>query len=195
MRRHSVAIVVSLLLGLASLAFGQAKPSKVFQKGPFDDFAFSLLLRPDVQKELKIDSAQKGNFRGRGGRLATEPGQNRAVIVKVLKAPQLVRLQELVIQKFGPPILMHDEISAALGLTKDQIRKLFKTQEDVNIYTMDLGYDETRTPEERDRLAKRAVAGVGSKLLAILTPAQRKQFNTMRGKTFKFDPDPAPQGR
>ena len=195
MPRLSLPFVVALVFGCLSLAVGQPKPPKLFQAGPFDDFAHGMVMRPDVQKELKVTTEQKANFRGRGGRLATEPGQLRAIIVKVLKPNQLVRLQELVIQKFGPPILMHDEISTALGLNKDQVKKLFKTQEEVNIYTMDLGYDETRTPEERDRLAKRAVSGVGSKLLAVLTPAQRKQFNAMRGKPFKFDADPAPQGR
>jgi|GEM_PF-5853757 len=71
MPRLSLPFVVALVFGCLSLAVGQPKPPKLFQAGPFDDFAHGMVMRPDVQKELKVTTEQKANFRGRGGRLAT----------------------------------------------------------------------------------------------------------------------------
>ena len=109
---------------------------------------------------------------------------------KVLSEKQLGRVKELSLQRRGVEALQDDEIIDALKLSDDQKQKLTAIRDEMGDKQQALFKDAAGGDRQQMRekfLAMRKEAGESA--MAILTSAQRDQFDKMKGPKFDF-----PQG-
>jgi hypothetical protein len=108
---------------------------------------------------------------------------------KVLNEKQRTRVKELSIQRRGVEALQDDEVVDALKLSDEQKEKLTAVRKELGdkqeAIMKDSGGDRQKNREKFFALNKEA----GESALAILTSAQREQFEKMKGPKFDF-----PQG-
>lgn len=175
----------------------------------------ALLRRADVQKELKLSTSQieaidsklpagqgrgqgrgqaggagqggagqgAGQGRGQGGQNAEARAQMMETIKGILDAKQFQRFQELDLQRSGPAALGRADVAEKLNLTdaqKESIRSISQAQQQE---MRDLRQNGGADPEEIAKMREET----GKKLLAVLNEAQRKQWEGMLGKPFKFE--------
>ena len=108
---------------------------------------------------------------------------------KILDSPQIERLKQLSLQSRGPTALEDEEVIAALKISDDQKKKLSGIREEGNKALQDAietlrggGGDAGQMREKIGKMRK----DLGDKALSVLTPAQREQFDKMKGAEFKF---------
>jgi hypothetical protein len=196
------------LVVMAAPAFAQQGGGRFFGGG-FGGGAF-LLRTPEVQKELKIDEAQKDLLDQlnmemmQKGRELFQNAQNlsneermakfqafQAETAKktneILNATQQKRLKELEIQQGGPRSLLRPDVSTALKLSEDQKKKLTdaQTEEREAMRPLFQGGFQNITPEQRTKMEEIRTS-TSAKMLGVLTDPQKKQFTEMQGAPFKF---------
>ncbi|HWP31907.1 MAG TPA: hypothetical protein VNK96_09340 [Fimbriimonadales bacterium] len=175
---------------------------------------FGLLRRDDVRKELKLTQEQiakiealSEQFRGQPGQRdpqgARDPNAMRerlqkmeAAIKEILNAEQFKRLQELRLQLEGPSAIARPEVQEKLGLSeaqKKQIEEILnKSQEEMRALFQQGGGAGGR--QEAMEAIRKIREETDKKILAVLTEEQRKKWETMLGKPFKFE-NPPPRNR
>jgi hypothetical protein len=113
---------------------------------------------------------------------------------EVLDAKQMARLKQLGIQRAGTRALAQKEVQDELKLSADQKSKIQQTLttegEARRALFQNGGFDfQNATPEQRQEFGRKMQeisAATDPKLLAVLTDAQKKQFEGMKGAAFKF---------
>ena len=170
--------------------------------------ALGILGNAAVQKELNLEDGQldqlrelagqvvetqrgaverAGNIRGEGSagrrREITESTQRRMReleerIPKILNEQQQQRYQELELQHGNMAALGNERVARSLKLSEDQLERL-----------RNLWRDASRRPQggrgENADGARRPADEFNEKAAAILTPAQREQFEKMKGEPFR----------
>ena len=110
----------------------------------------------------------------------------------ILTPTQWTRFSELRLQNEGAMALMRDDIATKLALTQEQKNKLQDIQR-ANMEAMRNAMQDARESGEFNREEMQAMMEKNrkdneAKMLAVLTDAQRTQWNAMLGKPFKFEP-------
>ncbi len=173
----------------------------------------SLLSIPEVQKELKLEQAQIDLIQGlrnnsfnrdelrsltpeqRRERFAQIRQQQEKQLAEILDAKQLARLKELEIQQAGVRALQRPSVQEALRLTPAQKEQLqaASTAEREAMRQVLQGFrgngGQQVTPEQRQQAFEkmRALgAETETKIMGILTDAQKKQFQALKGAPFTF---------
>lgn len=108
---------------------------------------------------------------------------------KVLEPKQVARMKELSLQSRGASALEDDEIIAALKITDDQKQKLIAVREEGN-KKMEEAMQSLRSGGGDQGEIRQKMMGMrkelGDKALAVLSDAQREQFEKMKGAKFNF---------
>jgi len=145
-------------------------------------------------RELRQNSANLTDDQRREQFRAMAAAQQKEV-ASILNATQVARLKQLEIQRAGVGALRQTSVQTALNLTADQKAKL-EAQQTADREAMRAvfqgfrGQDGQRpTPEQLTEARTKMEAmrkASEAKTLAILTDAQKKQFEAMKGAPFTF---------
>lgn len=177
-------------------------------------YALSLLTVPAVGDELGLSAAQARGareayekYREADERLPVAPATGRdkeeadrrwrelqtesqRAVAGLLTPAQAQRFREIRLQRAGALALADATLAAELKLTADQRKAVRAIAADREEQAKAVTADSTRTNREvavkLDELTKAA----GAKVLKALTDAQRKQWEEMIGKPFRW-PDPS----
>ena len=125
-------------------------------------------------------------------KMVAEKGKElQTKVDKVLDAKQTARMRELSLQRRGVDALQDDEVTDALKLNDKQKQDLDAVRKEVDDKQQAIfkelaggGGDQGAMREKMMALRKEA----GERALAILTDAQREQFEKMKGAKFEFPP-------
>jgi hypothetical protein len=125
-------------------------------------------------------------------KLISEKGQEiQQKIDKVLDKKQLARMKELSLQSRGAGALEDTEVLAALKISDEQKKELIDVREEGNKRMEEVmqslrsgGGDAGNIRQKMGAMRKE----LGDKALAVLTDAQREQFEKMKGAKFEFPP-------
>src|SRR5262245_33781527 len=195
---------VALSLALSQHAEAQRRGRGGLRPGSVT--AAQLLVVDAVQKDLKLTEEQKSKAKeinesvttGRKklfAEISKESGDRAAKVAelnkkaaddieKLLDETQRKRLQEIVLQANGAAELSKKEIREALKITKEQDAKLKEVRKENT-----KARQESLANFDGDRMAKMVELqkAADEKLLAVLTPEQRKQFEAMQGSKIELN--------
>ncbi|MCL6623419.1 MAG: hypothetical protein K6T17_02225 [Fimbriimonadales bacterium] len=184
---------------------GRREPSVAFVGFRFRPF---ILFRNDVQKELKLTEAQKKSLQTlfqsmsapRQGSPRSQPGQGQRergprlnfeemqkAIKDILTPAQEKRLEELTLQWMGPSALLLPDVAKKVGLTAQQqqkIRELEQAQSQKAREAFQRARNSSKLLQQWEKLHKE----LDTKILALLTPAQKQKWQSLQGKPFTFNP-------
>lgn len=188
-------VVTVCVMGLAaSVAFGQDGPFA----GPRGALGrVLLLLRRDVQKELKLSEEQESAIAAEYRSAFGEPGPSweaRAArmekrLEKTLCSAQQKRYAELLLQWEGPEAMGRKLVADRIGLTEAQrgdIRTIRSevypaVRNDFQGFELMADYKAMRARLEWCR------AEVARRTLALLTGDQREKWEALKGRPFSFE--------
>ena len=203
--------VVAVVSSLALAQGGGQRRGGMFQRG-----GPALLMRPDVQKELKITSSQiskieamlesqrgqrfadggggggGGGRRGGGSRGGFRGGGGLSPeMVKSLKGilddAQYKRFEELSLQQAGGFALNREDIAKKLNLTSAQKNELQELNQDMRADMQDMFSGGGGGDRQAMMEEMRSLReDYGKDMLKVLTADQKKTWATMVGKKFKF---------
>lgn len=174
----------------------------------------ALVMRPDVQRDLKLTDQQKGQVDGLMQRMRSrieairgqgqQPGggnmqafaeiqrETSEGINRILTEQQRKRLGEIRLQLAGPMALAQPEVQTQLNLTqqqRSQLRELQAANVQKNREMMERAragqLDRTQIRAEREKLQKEATES----MLKILTAEQAARWRQMQGAPFQADPN------
>lgn len=189
---------------------GRGQGSRLDGESPQDP-AY-LLVSESVQKELALSREQKANFQklqndengrhpffsGFAGlsqahiqkRLDEHAKENQDRISKILTPQQNARLTEINLQVAGAAALSFGDVAEKVGLSTDQKAKLKSISaearrklSELNAANNNRPVDRSKAQEYRKKVAEIA-AEHSSQSLAVLTDAQRTQFEQLQGAKF-----------
>lgn len=171
-----------------------------------------MLMMPEVQKELKITTAQKSSIEkalssmpgmgrpgqgGQGGRPPQGGGQPpqggqrpdfgaiEKKVLAVFTPAQKTRYEELRLQQAGANAFRRDEVSKKLGLTEAQKKAIQGVMDKARPNFSGGGGGQQDFEKMRKEMeTKRAAANKAA--MALLTPAQKATWAKMVGKPFTF---------
>ncbi|MFQ3587825.1 MAG: Spy/CpxP family protein refolding chaperone [Fimbriimonadaceae bacterium] len=170
-----------------------------------------LVMRADVQRDLKLTDQQKSQVEGLMQRMRSrmesmrgqgqQPGANMSAMAeiqretsesinRILDEQQRKRLGEIQLQLAGPMALARPDVQNQLNLTQQQrtqLRELQAANMQKNREMMEKvragQMDRTQIQAEREKLRKEATES----MLKILTPEQATRFRQMQGAPFQAD--------
>ncbi len=180
---------------------------------------FELATLPEVQADLKLNDEQKklaadqlakqrekraamapaggaGGGGGAGGQamqaeLTKMNMELDATFVGKLDAAQTSRMNGLIVQVNGASAVMDPAIAKSLGITEEQMGKL-KSANDANRAArreaMQGGRD--LKPEEREAATAKLAASESKSIMGLLTEAQIKSLETLKGAALTIDQTP-----
>lgn len=163
----------------------------------------------DNNPDVRVNGPERFFVQAQGGRpqfseedrarfreeAAARAKKEREELAKILKPEQLKRLNEIYIQQAGVAALQDDEVAEQLKITDEQKEKFAKVREENQSAMRELFQD---AGPDGDREAMRTKMTElrkqnEEKTLAVLTDAQKKQFEEMKGKKFDM-PENAGRG-
>lgn len=182
--------------------------------GPMMGGGLRMLAIPEVQKELKLDPAQvdllRGlqaesdakmrslfdRSRGDGGSRESSRAEFEKLraeqdkqVAEILDAKQRARLKQLEVQQSGVRALGQPAVQKQLALTAEQKQKIGQALENereaMRAAFTGGGFD----PSQRDQIRQKMMTirtSTETKLNAVLTDGQKKQFTAMQGPKFNF---------
>lgn len=184
-------------------------------RGP--QYGIQLLLRSDVQADLKITDEQKTKIeaarpqrgqgrQGGGGGAPGAPGagggqpdaatmaarraEQEKVVNDILTPDQQKRLKEIAIQLAGTQAIVSPEVQKDLGFTEDQKKKITDLQKTYQEASQSLR-EKMRNQELDRQQAMEAFTKntdtLKAELAKILTPEQSEKLKTLGGAPFKAD--------
>jgi len=127
---------------------------------------------------------------------AARAKKEKEEIAKILKPDQLKRLTEIYVQQQGVNALNDEDVAKELLITDDQKAKLTKVREEQGTAMRELfgagaGGDREAARTKMADLRKQNE----EKTLAVLTDAQKKNFEELKGKKFDMPENPGRGGR
>lgn len=185
------------MLILTSLGLAQDMPpakEMVISKKVF------LVFQSEVKKELKITDAQEGKVKEAFGDSLQVDGDKIMIMMtgdtdldtmaknalKVLDADQTKRLNEVWIQSLDGAAIADDEVSKQLEITADQKKNVDKLIDEAGTAIMDEIHAGAGHTEDAAKKFKEIRKKAGEKIVALLTEDQKKKYETLKGKEFKF---------
>lgn len=197
-------------LAVAGSAFAQG-----FRRGGFGG-PLDLLAMPEVQKELKLEVAQIDLIKQLGQEMAQKAPtpddfhkmtreerarqfeqmrqEQEKKLAEILESRQMARLKQLSIQHLGiTRTLARKDIQDDLRLSADQrarIQVIIDGQGD-ELRRVFQGFPRggNMTQDQREEIGRKfleVLAATEGKLNAVLTDAQKRQYQAMQGAPFKF---------
>lgn len=156
------------------------------------------VLRAEVRQELKITEDQNTKIQNLFGDSLRVEGDKFMLMMtpdldldqidkdaqKLLTADQAKRLHELWIQTHNGTALADDGLAKDLSLTDEQKKKIEKLVEEAARQLSELfggGHDEEAAKKSKDIRDK-----AGKLMLETLTEEQKKKYDELKGKEFKF---------
>src|SRR5438552_292345 len=219
MRLHSPTVLLFFAVSLVGLLPGAARaqePAQMLQGmlGP----RFSIF-REKVQDELKITGEQRTKLDERRDAALQEMQQTfqkaqdlkpedrqktlheyrqmvdqklEAFLKETLKADQLKRLRQLILQQEGLFAIGHPEVSKELNITDDQRKKLMMVMEDLQkkMEPIMKQAQEGGDPQEIRPKTMKIHKDHQLQIEAFLSDAQKKQWKEMLGKPFVLGDSP-----
>jgi hypothetical protein len=200
-RIYTGTIVATIVVTLAAVSPAQAQRRNMGGLRPGHVSPARLLTVEAVQAELKLTDQQKEkateinealsagrhelfakvakDSKERGAKTKELEKKAQGSIDELLDDSQNKRLRELLLQVNGASELTNKEMREALQITKEQQKKLATVR-----HANAKARKEALADFDGDRMAKSVeLQREGdAKLLEVLTPAQRKQFEAMQGK-------------
>ncbi|HZO91897.1 MAG TPA: hypothetical protein VFB38_26505 [Chthonomonadaceae bacterium] len=174
--------------------------------------AFMLLRNKSVQDELKLTpqqiekldakqqelrQAMRDQFQNpsndpeeRRSRMTRIQEMQQKAIADILDSKQLTRFKQIELQQEGPAALTRKDVADQLNLTDEQRNQVRNIQEDAQARMQEMmqGVDfRNMSPEDRQQLMQKFQAArkeFNDKYLAVLTEAQKEQWNKMLGEPF-----------
>ena len=141
------------------------------------------------RKEAAAKAENEQEARTLGERAAdtvvAEQGQR---FMAVLDQRQATRFWEIGAQTAGPEVFNNNRVQRVLKLTDEQRQKMGEIYGAMEEELVKVLTDATLNIEERQRETLRIREGCRGKLLTVLTPQQRKDFDSLLGKPFDDDP-------
>jgi len=134
------------------------------------------------------EEERRAKFEEMRGKLEATQKEMREQIYGVLMPHQVDRLKEINIQIRGPGALDDAEVAAELKITEDQKKQLIAVREEVGqkMREMFANRGEGRGEDMRAKFQEMQNQTI-EKLLGVLTPEQRDQFEKMKGEKFELD--------
>jgi Spy/CpxP family protein refolding chaperone len=198
--RVPVVLAVLTILSLAvSAALAQSGSSDRRSSGEGHDEGFGFLRVEAVQRDLHLTDEQRVQILALSMEIRENRGNLDKKIAEILTPEQSKRLKQICLQVGGPAVINGHEVAMKLGLTKEQRQTLKALQEEVRKDTQEavaslkgLTIDERRA-KMPELVAKIEIIRKDSteKALAVLTPAQRNDFEAMQGVKIDFGPPSA----
>ncbi|MBW4614976.1 MAG: Spy/CpxP family protein refolding chaperone [Desmonostoc vinosum HA7617-LM4] len=145
----------------------------------------------EKQQEQKITEISKD--------LDKQIQDTRTKVGAVLTPEQQTRWKQIALQIYGWGVLTKDDYSADLKLTPEQLQKMNQLRDEM-VQKMRANWqnpDNSKQPrtqviaQNRQRL-EQIVKNTNEQALAVLTPEQKKNLETLKGKEFKLDPTSLP---
>jgi hypothetical protein len=214
----AAALSAVLVIGAAAPSFAQGQ-GQGRRGGRGFGGPTGLLRMPEVQKELKMEQAQidlvnalqtpQGNRQDfqnlsqdeRRARFAQMRAEQEKKVAEILNKDQMARLKQLEIQQAGVRALNEQAVADQLKLSADQKSKIQKIndEERASMQQIFQGFrgNNGQQPSQEERQAafqkmQELRTANETKITAVLTDAQKKQFEAMQGPKFTF---PQRQGR
>lgn len=192
-----LAVLLIALTGVASALAQPHLPSKHMVLGP----KIFIVFRPDVKAELKVTEEQsktildafEGSLQVEGSKIMITMDGSQDLdamaksALKILGEEQRKRLEELWVQQLGAIAVADDDIGKTLKLNDEQKKKISALVDDTADELTELfmaGPDDS-TAKKAKGIRERA----SQKALALLDGDQKKAFEAMKGKPFKFKVD------
>jgi hypothetical protein len=196
--QHMRKFAIFLLLTLGAIAMSQEMPPArdiMIMKRIFTIF------RKGVKEELKITSAEDAKIKDAfGGALEVDgdkvmislTGENDfddmcKKALKALDEDQQKRLIEIWIQSLQGAALGDDEIAKKVDLTDDQKKGIGKLIDDAGAKILELFSPGSDPGEEGQKKSEAIRKEAGQKMVALLTDDQKKKYEALKGKEFKFE--------
>jgi hypothetical protein len=153
--------------------------------------------RPDFGNIREMSEAERQQL---FARLRTErekqTAETKEKLGEILLPHQMERLEQLVIQRQGLGALNNPEVAAKLKISEGQQEKIRTTAEEASekmreeMRALFQGGNREGNREQIQEKMAEARAETEKQVLAVLTDAQKKQFDEMKGEPFTF---PQPQ--
>lgn len=214
-RAMSVCAALALLAVTTTVANAQGGQGRG-RGGMFGGGGLMMLGIPEVQQELKMTQPQIDKLQGAqqgmrekmqevmqsaGGPEALRDPANREKLMaqvqevqtkavkEILDTTQFKRFHQLELQQMGPQALGRKDVAEALKLTEKQRSDIQAAQQAAMQQQMEViqgaGGFQQLTDADRKKLEDLR-AGTATKIAAVLTDDQKKQWEEMLGAKFKF---------
>ena len=183
----TITTIACLLLAAASTARAQDK-----EAGKHPSGEPSIITLDYLQDELKLSDDQKHkldktspDFR----KVLDSQEKTWAFVEEALSAEQLKRFEQLELQHEGPPALFRPEIAKKLQITEEQ-RKQFMGFAQEMTKTLEPLIKESKSaanPQAMEKMRQEALKlrqDCLGKMEALMSDAQKKQWQEMTGKPF-----------
>ncbi|MBS1714245.1 MAG: hypothetical protein JST30_07895 [Armatimonadetes bacterium] len=208
-------LAVAAMIGAAALSMAQGGGGRGMRMGgPGGGGPTMLLMREDVQKEIKLTSEQKSKldemrqamqekmremFQNGGGggdreAMMAEMQKMRAESDKqtnaVLTADQQKRLKELWIQREGARSITNADVQKDLNMTDDQkakVKEIMAAQAEAQQGLMEKMRNQEIDRDEMRTIMTKNQETLKEKLNGVLTDEQKAQLKKMEGAPFKFE--------
>ena len=187
MKHSPITTIAFLMLAAASIAQAQDKEARKHPSGEP-----SIITRDYIQDELKLSDDQKHKLD------KTSPGFQKvlgsqektwAFVEATLSAEQLKRFEQLELQHEGPPALFRPEIAKKLQITGEQRTQFMGLAQEMTKKLQPLIKESksAANPQEMEKMRQGALKlreDCLGKMEALMSDAQKKQWQEMIGKPF-----------
>ena len=180
MMRIAMALTVVLLLSAPTGAQGPTAPGS----------PLALLVKPRVQKELKLDEEQAATVKKLHGTVSENPkaaGSAYRALAKALTPEQARRLKQISYQARGGVAIGDNDVAKALGLTakqKEEVKAVWVDEEKTLQMYLKVARFRNNSSQLRQKFINEHRKKAGEKMLGVLSEAQQKQFAEMKGEKF-----------
>jgi hypothetical protein len=122
--------------------------------------------------------------------------ESRAQAGQILKPEQIKRMKEIMLQIYGWSVLTRNDYKDELKLTDAQNKQLDTIQEQMGQqmragWQIPSGEKAAETTSGNRKRMEQIMKTSNTQALAVLTPAQKTQLETLKGKKFEFAPPKA----
>jgi hypothetical protein len=199
-----------MAVGLGLLAF-VASPAFAQGRGGFGMGGGNLLGNQSVQKELKMDDAQKEKAtqlaadmreKAQGLRDLSQEEQQKAraelmastnkAVAEILKPEQLKRYNEIRYQQMGAAAFGDPVVAAKLKLTDEQKDKIKTVNSDSQSQMREIFQEFQNDREGAQKKMTALRKETNDKAVAVLTSEQKTTWKELQGAPFEFVPNPRP---
>ena len=187
MRLSPVTTIAFLLLAAASSARAQGKEARKHPSGEP-----SIITRDYIQDELKLSDDQKHKLQKTSPdfrKVLDSQEKTWAFLEEVLSAEQLKRFEQLELQHEGPPALFRPEIVKELQITGAQRKQFMGLVQEMTkkLEPLIKKAKSAANPQQMEKMRQEALKmrqDCQGKMEALMSDAQKKQWQEMLGKPF-----------
>jgi Spy/CpxP family protein refolding chaperone len=144
-------------------------------------------LTPEQQEQKLKELTQK---------MDKETQETRQKVGQVLSPAQSTRAKQIFLQTYGWGVLTQNDFSSELKITTDQQKQLDELRDQL-LQKMKTNWEvpDTNDPKQREQIIARnrkrldqIIKESNEQALTVLTPEQKKNLETLKGKKFQLDP-------